>query len=392
MINWLVKSFVKDWQQTRDAVVRQRYGRLGSIVGIGINLLLFGSKFTLGTLSGSVSVAADGVNNLSDAGSSLVSLISFRLAGKPADREHPYGHARIEYLAAMIVAILILVLGVELGKGSVDKILQPQMPEQSLFVVGVLVFSIVAKAWLWYFNRQLGTRIDSAVMRATATDSLSDVAATSAVLLSTLLSPLLGYPLDGWMGIVVSGFILFSGICIIRDAMNKLLGDAPDEAQVRYIEDFVRAYDGVLGVHDLIVHSYGPGRCFASLHAEVDAKADILHSHDLMDNIEREILAQDGIHLVLHLDPIVTDGVTHQLREQVTGLISHIHPQLTLHDFRAVLGETHNNIIFDIVVPFGLDYSNAQIKEQLDTLMHTEMPGCYAVVTFDRAYSSTQQH
>ncbi|MEG0854712.1 MAG: cation diffusion facilitator family transporter, partial [Angelakisella sp.] len=319
MTNLLIKTFVKDYENTKNMVVRQGYGRLGSLVGIVVNLLLFAGKFTVGTLFGSVAITADGVNNLSDAGSSVVSLISFRLAGKPADREHPYGHARIEYLAAMIVACLILVLGVELGKSSFEKILNPEAITFSMLMVGVLVFSIGAKLWLFFFNRNLGKRIDSEVMRATAADSLSDVMATTAVLISTLLSPILGYPLDGWMGVAVSAFILLSGINIIRDAMNKLLGDAPTQELVESIERFVVAYDGILGVHDLMVHSYGPGRCFASLHAEVSSREDILKSHDLIDNIERDILRREGVHLVLHLDPIVTDNAEMSaMREQVT--------------------------------------------------------------------------
>lgn len=391
MIDFLIKHFVKDWQDTKNAVVRQRYGRLGSLVGVAVNLLLFGGKFSVGTLMGSVAVTADGVNNLSDAGSSLVSLISFRLAGKPADREHPYGHARVEYLAAMFVAIIILLLGLELGQSSLGKVAAPAMVEHSPIMLAVLVLSILAKLWLWYFNRQLDRRIDSAVMRATAADSLSDVMSTGAVLLSTIISPIIGYPLDGWMGLVVSGFILFSGIGIIRDAMNKLLGDAPDAELVGAIEDFVLSHEGVLGVHDLMIHSYGPGRCFASMHAEVDAQVDIMKSHDLMDNIEREILQSEGVHLVLHLDPIVTGGETLDLRRRIERLVTEIDEQLSIHDFRAVLGETHNNLIFDMLVPIDLKLSNDSIKDRLNELLLRDMPNCYAVVTFDRAYTPSKK-
>lgn len=388
MTELLIRSFVRDWENVKNVKVRQSYGRLGSLVGIGVNMVLFAGKFAIGTLMGSVAVAADGVNNLSDAGSSLVSLISFRLAGKPADKEHPYGHARIEYLAAMIVAILILVLGVELGKTSFDKILAPTPVDSSLLMILVLVFSIAAKSWLFFFNRTMGQRIDSEVMRATATDSLSDVMATSAVLLSTIISPIIGYPLDGFMGIAVSGFIIFSGFNIIKEAMSKLLGDAPDNKLVEYIVSFVKGYDGILDVHDLIVHSYGPGRCFASMHAEVDARVDIMKSHDTIDNIEREILEQDGVHLVLHLDPIVTDGKTCELREQLTAVIAQINPALSIHDFRAVLGETHNNMIFDMTVPYDLEITNSEIQDKLEALLRQQMPSCYAVVTYDRIYVS----
>lgn len=387
MTNVLIKAFVKDYKNTKDIKVRQSYGRLGSLVGILLNLLLFVGKFTVGTLFGSVAIAADGVNNLSDAGSSVVSLISFRMAGKPADREHPYGHARVEYLAAMIVAILILVLGVELGKSSYGKIVSPEEILFSWLMVWVLLLSIAAKLWLFFFNRTLGKRIDSAVMRATAVDSMSDVMATAAVLVSTVVSPIIGYPLDGWMGMAVSGFILFSGVNIIRDAMNKLLGDAPTQELVDSIEHFVTEYQGIMGVHDLMVHSYGPGRCFASLHAEVAANVDILKSHDIIDNIERDILQQEGIHLVLHLDPIVADNPqVAEMRSRVTALLGEIDPGLTMHDFRAVLGESHNNLVFDVVVPYGMKLSNTQLQDRIDTALGDCLPGCYAVVTFDRAY------
>lgn len=387
MTEYLIKRFVKDSGNIKNAQVRQSYGRLGSLMGICINLLLFAGKFTVGTLAGSVAVAADGINNLSDAGSSVVSLISFRLAGKPADREHPYGHARVEYLAAMVVAILIIVLSVELAKSSFNKIIAPQEISSDLLTIGVLAVSIFAKLWLWSFNRKLGRRIDSAVMKATAADSLSDIMATTAVLLSTVISPIIGYSLDGLMGVAVSVFILLSGLSIIRDAMNKLLGDAPDKEQVQAIEDFVKGYGGILGIHDLIIHSYGPGRCFASMHAEVSSRVDIMKSHDIIDNIERDILEQEGVHLVLHLDPIVDDEQTVKLREQLAELVRRIDPRLTIHDFRAVLGDTHNNMIFDMVVPYDIKLDNGSIKDMLDTILEKEMPGCYAVVTFDRSFS-----
>lgn len=389
MTNFLINTFVKNREDTKTPAAREQYGRLGSLVGIGVNLLLFGSKFSIGTLIGSVSVAADGVNNLSDAGSSVVSLVSFRLAGKPADREHPYGHARVEYLAAMIVALLILMLGLELGKTSFGKILNPTDVMFSWLTVGILIASILTKLWLWRFNKKLGARINSAVMQATAADSLSDVMATSAVLVSTLVSPLLGYPLDGWMGLAVSGFILFSGIGIIHQAMDKLLGDAPDAELVACIEDFTKAHAGILGTHDLIIHNYGPGRCFATMHAEVSSAEDILRSHDIIDNIEREILEQEGIHLVLHLDPIVTDGKTSELRMQMAGIVQSIDPRLTMHDFRAVLGQTHNNLIFDLVVPYELKIDNGSLQDMVDAQVRHVLPGCYTVITFDRIYTTS---
>ncbi|MEG1943036.1 MAG: cation diffusion facilitator family transporter, partial [Angelakisella sp.] len=321
----LIRTFVKNYENTKNIEVRQGYGRLGSFVGIVLNLILVAGKLFVGAMFGSVAITADGVNNLSDAGSSVVSLISFRMAGKPADREHPFGHARVEYLAAMIVAVLIMVLGMELGKTSMTKLITPEPVTFSWLMVIVLALSIGAKLWLFYFNQNLGKRIDSEVMRATAADSLSDVLATGAVLISTVVSPIIHYPLDGLMGVVVSCFILFSGINIIRDAMDKLLGDAPTQELVDSIEKFVMSYDGVLGVHDLMVHSYGPGRCFASLHAEVSSHEDILRSHDIIDNIERDMLNSEGIHLVLHMDPIVTDDEEMSaMRQQMVEILQGI--------------------------------------------------------------------
>lgn len=387
MTNYLVKKFVKNYDQTKNAVVRQRYGRLGSLVGIFVNLLLFIGKFTAGTIFGSVAVTADGVNNLSDAGSSVVSLVSFKLAGKPADREHPYGHARIEYLAAMMVAVLILVLGIELGKTSIEKIILPEAVTFSLLTVCVLIISILAKLWLYLFNKNLGKRIDSEVMKATAADSMSDVMATSAVLISTVLSPIIGFSLDGYMGVVVSGFILFSGYNIIKDAMDKLLGDAPSKETVESIENFVKSYDGILGVHDLMIHNYGPGRCFASMHAEVSSGENVLRSHDLMDDIERDILREEGVHLVLHMDPIITDNEQiNCMKSHMSAFLSSVDTKLTLHDFRAVVGEAHTNMIFDVVVPYDLPMTNAELSDKINKEITENFQDTYGVITFDRSY------
>ena len=390
MTDFLVRTFIRDHEQVTNNKVRELYGRLGSTVGILVNLLLFAGKFITGTIFGSVSITADGVNNLSDAGSSVISLLSFRLASRPADREHPFGHARIEYISSLVVALLILMLGFELGKSSVEKILHPEMVEFNLLMAVVLVCSILLKLWLYLFNRNLGRRIDSSMMAATAADSLSDVMATSAVLLSVILSPIIGYPLDGWMGLVVAVFILRSGYGIIREALDKLLGDAPTQQLVEDIESFVSNHEGVLGVHDLMVHSYGPNRCFASVHAEVSANEDILKSHDMIDNIEREILEEMGVHLVIHLDPVVTDDPeVNRLRQQVAELVQQIDPSLTIHDFRLVRGETHSNLIFDVTVPFDCTVTNPQLLEQIEKGIKALSPHYYAVVTMDRSYTSS---
>ena len=305
-----------DFLDPQKGKVREQYGKKSSLIGIFVNVFLFIIKFAVGTLFHSVAVVADAVNSLADAGSSVISLISFKLSSKPADEKHPFGHERIEYIASSVVAVFILLLGIELLKTSFNKIVRPDEIEFSFVVVGVLLFSIAAKLWLYGFNIKLAKRIDSSMLRATAADSLSDVLATSSVLLSTILSPLLGFQLDGYVGILVSVFIMMSGLNILKETLDFLLGQVPSGELVELIDSYVKKYDGVLGIHDLVIHNYGPRRYFASVHVEVDAKEDILVSHDLIDNIERNIAQDLGIHLVIHLDPIITDDpFVNELRE-----------------------------------------------------------------------------
>ncbi len=385
MTEFLVRRFIPRWEETRDPAVRQQYGRLGSIVGILVNLLLSGGKLAAGALSGSVAITADGVNNLSDAGSSLISLVSFRLAARPADAEHPFGHARIEYLSSMAVAVLILLLGVELAQTSLGKILSPEEAAFSWLTAGVLVLSILAKLWLYRFNRSLGRRIDSELMAATAADSLSDVLATTGVLVSTVASPFLGFSLDGYMGVLVAVFILRSGAEIIREAMDKLLGQAPTGELVAEIESYVRSYDGVMDCHDLVVHSYGPGRCFATVHAEVPAGRDIMASHDIIDNIERDIFREKGIHLVIHMDPVVTDDVrVEQLRRLVREVLAEVGTELTFHDFRIVAGPSHTNMIFDISAPFAFPLGDSELCRRMEEKLKERDNSLFAVITVDR--------
>ena len=382
MTEFLIRRFAAGEGQEE---VRQKCGRLGGAVGIAVNLLLCAGKFLAGALAGSVAITADAVNNLSDAGSSVISLVSFRLAARPADREHPFGHARIEYLASMAVAVIILLLGLDLARTSAARIFAPEETVFSWLTVGVLAFSILMKLWLYRFDLTLGRRIGSQLMEATAADSLSDVLSTGGVLLSTLLSPILGISLDGWMGLVVAVFILRSGVGIIREALDKLLGDAPTGELVREIEDYVRSYDGVVDCHDLAVHSYGPGRCFASIHAEVPASADIMASHDVIDNIERDILRDKGIHLVIHLDPVVTDDPkVDRLRELTAGIIGEISPELSFHDFRIVSGPTHTNLIFDVAAPFGFFLSDGELCARIQGELRKKDPSLFAVITVDR--------
>ena len=385
MTEFLVRRFIPRWEEARDPAVRQQYGRLGSIVGILVNLLLSGGKLAAGALSGSVAIIADGVNNLSDAGSSLISLVSFRLAARPADAEHPFGHARIEYLSSMAVAVLILLLGVELAQTSLGKILSPEEAAFSWLTAGVLVLSILAKLWLYRFNRSLGRRIDSELMAATAADSLSDVLATTGVLVSAAASPFLGFSLDGYMGVLVAVFILRSGAEIIREAMDKLLGQAPTGELVAEIESYVRSYDGVMDCHDLVVHSYGPGRCFATVHAEVPAGRDIMASHDIIDNIERDIFREKGIHLVIHMDPVVTDDVrVEQLRRLVREVLAEVGTELTFHDFRIVAGPSHTNMIFDISAPFAFPLGDSELCRRMEEKLKERDNSLFAVITVDR--------
>lgn len=390
MSDFLVKRFVKNYKEVRNVRVREQYGKMCSIIGILVNVFLFALKFILGTFSNSISIIGDAVNNLSDAGSSVISLVSFKISGKPADKKHPFGHARIEYIASSIVALFILVIGVELVKASVDKIFHPSAIEFSIVTVFVLLFSIGAKLWLYFFNMKLGKRISSSLMQATATDSLADVMATSAVLVSAIISPLIDFQLDGYMGIAVAAFIMVSGVKILKETMDCLLGQEPSDELISLIETYIRKYDGVIGIHDLVIHNYGPQRCFASIHAEVNANKDILNSHDLIDNIERDIALDYGIHLVVHLDPIVTDDpFVNECYQLTTEVISNVDDSLSIHDFRVVKGLTHSNLIFDVTIPYQCKKDDRQILEEITDKMQEKDKNLYVVITIDRSYVSS---
>lgn len=391
MLTILVRLFVSNPEATHLASVRRQYGRLGGVVGIVVNLMLFGAKLTTGLAFGSVAVTGDAINNLSDAGSSIVSLVGFHLAGKPADRDHPFGHARMEYIAASVVAFLVLVIGVELGKASVAKILHPEPAAFSLLVLAVLALSILAKLWLYLFNRTLGRRIDSSVMMATAADSLSDIMATSVVLLSMLVARFTGLALDGWIGAAVSLLIFHSGYRILRETVDRMLGQGPSEETARELEAIILAHDGVMGLHDLMVHDYGPGRTYASVHVEVDASADLFGSHELIDDIERDILRDMGIHLVIHLDPVVTDDpVVDDMRVLVESVLSEIDPVLRFHDFRMVRGQNRRNLIFDLVAPFRFRLTESEIGDAVQQRLTARDPRLFAVMTVDRAHGEEQ--
>lgn len=387
---FLVKLFIKTPQEVKNAKVREQYGKLSSITGIVVNLLLFAVKFLIGTLSGSVSIVGDSINNLSDAGSSIISLVSFKLSNKPADTGHPFGHARVEYISSSIVAVIILYIGVELMKTSISKIIKPEAVDFNLIIILILVFSIGSKAWLYFFNRRLGRRIESSILQATAADSLSDVLATSAVLLSGIISRLAGVQLDGWMGAIVAVLIMLSGIRILRKTINSILGEGPSGEMTQQIEEFIRKYEGVLGLHDLVVHDYGPGHCFASVHVEVDYNVDILKSHDLIDNIERDIALDQGIHLVIHLDPIVTDNpFVNEMQQMTENVVKSIDNTLSIHDFRVVKGSTHNNLIFDVLVPNQCKLNESKIQDRILQKIQELDSTLYVVLTLDRSYVSS---
>lgn len=392
MMHLLVRLFVKDHDHMEKDSVRKSIGNLTASVGVINNIFLCIFKFIAGTMANSVSITADAINNLSDAGSSIISLISFRLSSRPADAKHPFGHARYECVASLIVAVLILYLGVEMAQQSMDKILHPQESVFSWVAIIVLIASILVKLWMYVYNHAYGTRLQSSLMIATAADSLSDVLGTSAVLVSILLSPILKFNLDGYMGIIVAGFILYTGISLIRSALDDLLGKAPDPQLVEKISERIRRYEGVLGIHDMIVHDYGPNRLFVSVHVEVDYRRDIFESHDMIDNIEKEIKEEMGIETVVHMDPIkVDDELTNELRAMVKAVLEQMDPRLSFHDFRVVPGTTHTNLIFDVVVPFGLSVSDEELMKQITERIHDRRRDCFAVITFDRAYTSDEK-
>lgn len=384
MTNLLLRLFVKEYQNTKSSQVRSRYGKLAGVVGIVCNVLLFGGKLLVGTLSGSVSITADAVNNLSDASSSVVTLLGFKLAEKPADIDHPYGHARIEYLTGLIVAAMILLIGAELVKTSFQKILYPQPVEFSIAMVVVLGFSIVLKLWMALFNRGLGKRIGSSTLIATAADSRNDVITTSAVLIACLVGHWSGLNIDGYMGMAVALFILYSGISIAKDTIDPLLGEAPNEELVRMAAEEIGTYDKVLGIHDLIIHDYGPGRRFASVHVEMDSREDPLECHDIIDDIERDFRTKHNIHLVIHYDPLVTDDdELNHMRGLITAVLHGIDERLSIHDFRMVRGPGHTNLIFDLVIPFEMSCQKKELAATINNRIQFENQRYYAVITFD---------
>lgn len=392
MIEFLIRRFVPDWQQVQRTDVRERYGTLAAAVGILSNIFLCIIKGLIGLFSGSIAITADAVNNLSDAGSSVITLLAFKIAGKPADEEHPYGHARMEYISGMAVSFIIILLGLELMGSSFEKILHPEEVGVSALTYLVLIVSIAVKLWQGMFNRNLGKRISSEALQATAADSLNDVFSTGAVLLSTLVYQFTAIPIDGWVGMLVAIFITISGVKLIMETGSPLLGQAPDPQMVQELEEKITAYDGVIGIHDLQVHNYGPGRVFATVHAEVPANRDILVSHDIIDNIEREVGHEMNLNLVIHMDPVVTDDERlNQLHAQVQQIVAGIDSNLSMHDFRAVFGPTHTNLVFDVVVPPGFSLSDSELSRRIEQQVQT-LGSYFCVITVDHNYAYFPQN
>lgn len=392
MTEWILKLFVKDYKNIESPTVRSAIGKTAGGVAIGVNVLLSLLKILAGAflLGGSVSVIADGVNNLSDAASGLISLLGFKLAEKPADAEHPYGHGRYEYLSGLMVALLILVIGVELLKSSVVKIFSPGKTGFSLIALGILLFSVLGKLWLMYFNRNLSLRIRSETLRATSADSRNDVITTLSVLIAALISRFTGFDLDGYIGAAVALFILYSGYGLVKSTIDPLLGKAPDQAFIDRIEQKVLSYEGVLGTHDLMVHDYGPGRQFASIHVEISADIDALKGHELIDRIEQDF-KKEGLSVVIHYDPICnSDSELGEFRLWLEQEVKKIDPSLSVHDIRMVPCATHTNLIFDCVVPLSSQKSDRQVKEELTTIIRDSYPAYLPVIHIDRSYLSTK--
>lgn len=387
MSKLIVRLFIKNYQNTKSSSVREKYGILGSVMGIIVNILLSAGKYFIGAITNSIAITADAVNNLTDATSSLITLISFKISGRKPDKDHPFGHGRIEYVAAVAVGFLVLLMGYELIKSSINKILNPEEVLFSIPAVIVLVLSILGKVWLAVFNRYLGKEINSPVMSAVVTDSIGDITATTISLVALIVSKYTSLPIDGYMGIVVSLFILYSGYGILKESIDIILGAPPSKELVDELVEFIMSHEQIIGIHDLVIHSYGESRTFASIHAEIPADADILQAHDTIDLIERNIKSKFGIEIVIHMDPlVVNDEKISNYQNIVHGVLMEIDDSLNMHDFRVVEGNTHINFIFDIVVPHGFKMTDKDLIELLNEKIHAIDENYCLVITIDNCY------
>ena len=391
MVTFLSRWLIQDYDRPEDPEVRRKYGVLCGSVGIGLNLLLFLAKFFAGTISGSIAITADAFNNLSDAGSSLVTIVGFKLAGQKPDPSHPFGHGRMEYLSGLAVSVLILLMGFELLQSSVDKIRHPAAIEFSWLSVVILLLGIAGKLYMSYYNRSVGNKINSAAMKATAADSLSDSISTAAVLAATLIAHFFSVNIDGWVGVAVACFILYAGYNAAKDTIDPLLGQAPDPELVTDVEKTVLSFPPIQSIHDMIVHDYGPGRLMISLHAEVPADGDLLEMHDTIDLVEQTLREKFHCDAVIHMDPIVTnDEQVLKMRSKMHQLVQVIDKRITVHDFRMVTGPTHTNLIFDVACPFDLKQSDEEVKRQVEEIVDLLDGNYNAVVTVDRIYASRE--
>lgn len=385
MIGLLSHLFIKNYNEYENPRVRQAYGILCGALGICLNLLLFGGKFLAGMLSHSIAITADAFNNLSDAGSSVITLVGFKMAGQKPDPDHPFGHGRIEYISGLLVAVMILLMAFELIKSSIEKIIHPTDLTASPLIVLILLFSVFIKCYMAYYNRKIGKKISSSAMQATALDSLSDTLATTLVLASTLISHFTGYRIDGLCGVLVGLFILYAGFSAAKDTINPLLGQAADPAFVKQIQELVLNHEGIIGIHDLIVHNYGPGRIIISLHAEVPAEDNVLDIHERIDDLEHKL--QDILHCnaVIHMDPVMTrDEETTRLKEQVSAILSEISPDISMHDFRLVKGTGHSNLIFDVAVPFRFPMTDEALIHTISAHIRALDPTYCTVIEIDK--------
>ena len=387
MTKLLIRLFIKDYQNTKSEKVRLRYGVLSGVTGIVLNIILSVFKMIFGAISNSISIIADGANNIFDAISSIISLVGFKISGKPADDEHPFGHGRIEYVSALTLAFFIMIMGVELIKTSIDKFSNPETVVFSIPAVVVLVLSIFGKIWLALFNRKIGKAINSVAVDAVVTDSLGDIAATTCSLVALISSKFTDKPVDAVMGIIVALVIIYAGIDIIKNTLGPLLGEPPDKEIVSQLEKLVMSFDGVVGIHDLVLHSYGSSRIYGSLHAEVPAEEDILHSHDTIDLIERKVKEELGIDISIHMDPVMSDEHTHELREIALSVVRKLCADASMHDFRVVEGPTHTNLIFDVVLPRKSEYTEEEFKTAVETEIKKCNPDYFTVICIDRSFT-----